>query len=1286
MLHYFRFSVLFSILLMLSSLQLFAQNSFKRTLIWEKQQILNPYNTYELKENFDLAIFDYKYPDIPFYSENFKGGYTHAEIINTVFEPFTNPLPLESKDLLQSDIVVTQNIGIERKQAFLSISILPLRINPQNGQIEKLVSFEIRLSTQNNRNIPVNTRSYASESVLNTGNWYKMGIMKTGIYKITYSDLQSLGFDMNTLDPRHIRIYGNGGGIVPEHNLSPRIDDLAENPIQVVGEADGSFDAGDYILFYANSPDNINFSNIWGVYVHERNAHTLQSFYFITADKGPGKRIQTRASSGASPNHIITEFDDFVYHNNDMNTGVNKTIKSGRELFGEEFSNILSYDFKFEFPNLIKTKPVKIRMSVIGRTERPGSSSFTVRANNTPLTTLNCAGVTLSYEQPYGTIATIAAPVNYLSNSDQVILNLSYNRPNTGSVGYLNYIELSAKRALNYTPGQFSFRHFESVGGGNFGRFIMDQANPSLQIWDVSDKINPITQAYTLQNNTAEFVADCSTLHEYIAFDQSSFHTPSFAGKIPNQNLHGLGVYDFIILTHPDFQGEAERLAEYRRTQSGMRVLVINPDKIYNEFSSGAQDVSGIRDFIKMFYDRAGTHVNDMPKYLLFFGDGSYDNRGIIQPNTNFIPTFQSKNSINPIGSYVSDDFYGLLDDIEGGWESGGTSYGAQALDVSVGRLPVQHISQARAMVDKIIHYSNPSTFGDWRNSYVLVADDEDNNTHLSHAEEHYATIRNKAKQYNVDKIYLDSYNQISTPAGTRYPGVNNAINQRMNSGVLVINYIGHGGEVGLGHEQILTIPDINSWKNKNNMPVLMTATCSFSRWDDPAFQSAGELALLNPDGGAIALYTTTRVVYAHENKNMNQSFINALFDSSNVGSNNTLGDIFRISKNRNNVGLTTNNRNFTLLGDPSIPFNLPKHKVITDSINSISVHSPQLDTIQALSKVTISGHISDEHGNIASNYNGIIYPSVFDKKTFARTLGQDQGSIAVNYEVQKNVIYKGKASVKNGQFSYTFVVPKDISYQVGLGRLSYYAHARMLEANGSFDSVLIGGSSNAPISDHTGPEINLFLNDESFVFGGITGQNPVLLVQLNDENGINTVGNGIGHNLSATLISENKTEIIDLNDYYEAKLDSYQEGEIRYPLFNLTPGNYKLKLKAWDVFNNSNEALLEFRVMDASELTLEHVLNYPNPFTTQTDFQFEHNKPGDFLQVQVQIFTISGKLVKTIHQDIASSGARIRGIKWDGKDDFGDKIGRGVYVYRLKVRSSDGKTADKYEKLVILN
>ncbi len=1266
-----------------------AQSILSKKLTWRSSEILAPDQTNSIKlESFDGAVFDYRYKNLSFYTERIKGSFHSVEIIQAQYETLSQPLSKEQKDSISSSPKIYSGLVYDRKVAHTLIRILPYRIN-SNGTVEKLVSFQIRMLPLALKSTGNASRVYASNSVLKNGEWFKMGISSSGMYKITYDDLAKLGLYVDQINPKNIRIYGNGGGIVPEANYITRYDDLQENAIQVIGEEDGKFNPGDYILFYGRGPNETTVDINNNIIQNTTNPYSYESFYFLNVDKGAGKRMSIQANDPNTATQTIDDYNYFAYHEKNYSTGLNTTIKSGRERYGEEFNNQTVYDFNFNIPDVVTSKATKIRVDLLARVQYPYTSSFVIKANGTKVSTMICEGVKFSYEWPYGNTASTGNLT--IATSENINLNIQYNRPDISAIGYLNFIWVNAYRKLKMNSNQLNFINTSAYGAGKISQYSLTTINPaSTIVLDVTNKTEPKIQTTQINGNNLLFTLNGDVIREFQAYSGSDFSAPRMLGKIENQDLHALGQYDLIIITHPEFKQEAERLAEFRKTNNNLRSLVVLPSQIYNEFGSGAQDASAVRDFVKMFYDRAGNNIAEMPKYLLMFGDGSYDNLDIIKSNSNYVVTFESRNSIAPFGSYVSDDFFGFLDDIEGDWDyNPSADYGAVALDVAVGRLPVRNSLQAKQMVDKIIHYSNSETFGDWRNKYVLIADDQDGNLHQEDAEFHAATIKSRNKDFNIDKIYLDSYQQMSTPSGNRYPEVNAAFNQRVNTGALVINFIGHGGENGLAHEKILTIEDINSWKGLDNMPVLLTATCSFSRWDDPAFQSAGELSLLNPNGGAIALFTTTRIVYANENKTINDSFVKALFDSTNAGGTNTLGDIFRTSKNYNGIGVEINQRNFTLLGDPSLPFATPKYKVITESINNKPIDTANADTIKALSTIQIKGYIADKNGNLLSNYNGIVYPAIYDKKTMQKTLAQDKGvggSTVMSYEVQKSVIYKGKASVQNGRFTFSFVVPKDISYNIGYGRISYYAQLGTVDANGSYDSVMVGGSSNSIINDTQGPEMSIYLNDENFAPGGITGENPLLIVKVSDQHGVNTVGNGIGHNITATLTSEAGVQKIDLNEYYEATLDSYQAGEIQYPLTKLSPGNYKLSVKAWDVLNNSSEKTTEFTVLDSKEFAIDRVYNYPNPFTTNTGFQFEHNRPGDQLDVMVQIFTVSGKLVKTIQQNIPGAGSRVSNIAWDAKDEYGDKLARGVYVYRMKVKSSDGTIADKYQKLVILN
>ncbi|HQW23764.1 MAG TPA: type IX secretion system sortase PorU, partial [Bacteroidia bacterium] len=529
------------------------------------------------------------------------------------------------------------------------------------------------------------------------------------------------------------------------------------------------------------------------------------------------------------------------------------------------------------------------------------------------------------------------------------------------------------------------------------------------------------------------------------------------------------------------------------------------------------------------------------------------------------------------------------------------------------------------------------------------------------------------------------AYQQDATPGGQRYPEVKKAINERVQRGTLLMTYIGHGGELGWAHERVLENDDINSWTNTNKLAAFLTATCEFTRVDDPDRVSAGEYVFLNPSGGSICMFTTSRLAYSSSNFNLCTRFFNHIFERVN-GEYQTTGDIFE--KTKSDMYVDPYVRNFLYLGDPAIKLAYPEFSVKTKTINGIPL-GMNTDTLKALSKITITGEVQDNSGAKMSSFNGIIYPTVYDKMASYSTLGNDindpkSPSTPQPFTLQKNVIYSGKSSVVNGDFTYSFYVPKDIAYQYGNGKLSYYAQNGQIDANGCDTLVTIGGVNPNATVDNEGPVIRLYLNDENFVRGGMTNKDPILYAVISDTSGVNTVGTGIGHDMSAELDNKTDRRYI-LNDYYENDLNSYQKGKLNYQFKSLSSGLHTLTLKAWDVYNNSSEAATEFIVSESATLALDHVLNYPNPFTTHTTFMFEHNRPFVPMDVQIQVFTVSGKLIKTLSDKITPTGFRSDDIEWDGLDDFGDKIGKGVYVYKLRIRTNDGDYADKFEKLVIL-
>lgn len=1267
--------------------------SKSKTIDWEDAVVETKYDGSERTYlYFDGAVFlnDNNLPYVITNVSISNGSNLTASLIDQRFEPLSS---IESSALdgleIPALIKVTVEPFLQRKQPFVRLAFSPIRKNSTTGQLEKLVSYNLRL-----KEVPVasgkslSASDFASQSVLTTGNWYKVAVAQDGLHKITYEDLEALGMDMNSINPGRLNVFGNGGGMLPQANSTFRYDDLQQNAIQVVGEGDGSFDSGDYILFYAKGPHSwVQDSSACGLFRHEFNVYSERSYYFVTTDAGPGKRVSTVPSGNSAANYSVTEFTDYRFHEVDEHN----LLKSGRQWFGEEFDLQTSYGFDFGFANVTNDLGFLSVQLVSGANT---STSYSVKVNGSNIISSEGIASAPGGYNANGRVASACEPVQFSSGNTNV--TVTYNKSgNASAVAWLDYIEIILKRGLSMSGTQMLFRSLGSVGTGNVSEFQIGNANGSVRVWEVTDPTNVSERQLSLAGSTASFKVETDSLREFVAFNGGGFYSVETIGQVANQNLHGLSQADMVIVSHPNFLSEAERLANFHQQSSvnPLSVHIVTPEQIYNEFSSGAQDVTAIRDFMRMFYQRS-TDWQDMTRYLLLFGDASYDYKDRLQDNTNYVPTYESEESLTPTISYASDDYYGLLDPNEGDWASSSSD----ALDIGIGRFVARTLDDARSAVDKIYRYEElniddletehtcsdgGSAFvsPDWRNRIVFIADDEDSNMHVNQADQLAELVDTMYPEYNLTKIYLDAYVQESTPGGQRYPEANVAFNNEVNRGNLIVNYTGHGGELGLTHERVLGLSDINSWTNASNLAAFVTATCEFTRYDDPSRISAGEYAHLNPNGGAIALFTTSRLVYSAPNFTLNRNFYLNLLNEQPWGPP-TMGDVIRMTKVAS--GGSVNNRNFLLVGDPAQRLSFPLHGVETLTINNDDVNS-LTDTINALQFVTVTGRMRNRNGQLMSDFNGVVYPTVFDKSTEVSTLANDPASNVRQFSVQKNLIYKGKASVTNGEFSFSFIVPRDISYSYGLGRISYYAEGNETNANGYFEEFVIGGSSDNAVADEVGPTVNLYMNEEDFAFGGTTDENPSLLAVVSDTNGINTVGNGIGHDITAVL-DDNTNSTINLNDFYQADLDSYKSGRVVYPFSNLSEGTHNLKFKIWDVYNNSSEAYTEFVVAESADLALEHVLNYPNPFTTRTEFLFEHNQPCNSLDVQVQIFTVSGKLVKTINETVLSHGFRNEPIAWDGLDDYGQKIGRGVYLYNLKVSTPDGQKAEQIERLVILN
>lgn len=1227
---------------------------------------------------FDGSVRDDRSGLLPVFSRLLDRTSDHDSIIGvTILDPVYETLPAvqyphpRDLELLAREPLIFHELSVSRKHVSHRISIIPLRKNSTTGDIELLKSFAISIDFAGARKSAKlkSNSAYAPSSVLAKGAWYKIAVGTDGIYKIGYEELKAMGIDPASVNPKNLRIYGNGGGMLPEANSKPRIDDLRENPVFVSGEDDGRFDPGDYLLFYGESPHVWTYKSTDQLYHHINNVYSEQTCYFLNFDQGAGKRIADDPLTGLPATTVITTFEDYtVYEKDEVNL-----IKSGREWWDHQYFDVTTTrNYSFSFPNIDSQKPVTLTTHLAARSTG-GGSSFAVTAQGNQLMLVNIPGISGNFDDDFAKEAVASA---VFSTSNPVIdVKLTYNKSSSSSVGYLNYIELNASRLLIMNGSQMAFRTSQGLGTAAVSEFNLTTGGQSLQIWDVTDGGDIRRIPATQGSNVYKFKVQTSVIREFIAFDGSSFLTPSFIRRIENQDLHATQAAEYIIIAHPSFVSEAERLAQFHLQQSNLTAFITTPEKIYNEFSSGAQDITAIRDFIRMLYENAETGKE--PRYLLFFGDASYDYKDRTQNNTNMVPSFESVNSLSPIYSFIADDYFGKLDPNEGQSANG-------ILDIGIGRFPIATVDEAKAAVDKVIHYASNSqrVKNDWRNILTFVADDqnEGNNLYINDSEELAKLIETKHKAYNVDKIYSDAYTMVSTPGGARYPEVNEVINKRVEKGSLIMNYIGHGGELGWAHERILEVPDIKAWKNFDNMPVFVTATCEFSRYDDPERVSAGEWVFLNPYGGGVSLFTTTRLTFAGTNKTLLDRFYAYLFVK-NDGRFPRMGDLLRETKD--SLGNSSNIHSFCLLGDPALQIAYPELNVVTRSIKTTD--NPMApDTLKALAVISVTGEVLNSDGMRATDFNGTVLPTVFDKASEIWTKANYGYDDPVQFFLRKNAIYKGKVEVTAGQFSFSFIVPKDIAYQYGVGKISFYARSAETDAQGYDENIQVGGYNNDAPYDDEGPELALYINDRNFVSGGITNQKPTLLADVSDSSGINMVGNGIGHDITAIL--DNKTTIpLILNDYYVSDLNTFKSGVITYPFSELSDGPHTVTMKVWDVYNNSTQSTIEFIVVPSAEFAFQHLFNYPNPMRDQTTFSWETNQVDQMLDMEVRIYTLTGMLIKVIREQVPSVGYRNVGIQWNGTQDDGRKISSGTYVYQVSMTIPDGTVKRLSSKLVVI-
>lgn len=1158
-----------------------------------------------------------------------------------------------------------------------------LEFNPVvriNGAYKKVVFIQFDFQ-QSNKMASFSPPPVISNSVLATGDWYKFYINKTGVYKLDKNFFSSLGINTSSVNPKNIRLFGNGGKAIPLLNAQVNNFDVTENAVKFVGEEDSVFDANDYMLFYGVSSlgwDSVNDSHI--------NPYSDNTFYYINVSSDVGKRVGVLVEPSSPVTNTITNFNEYQFHEMD-NTNL---VYLGRRWYGDEFDINSSQSFAFDFPRLDVSEPVILSVKVAAVSSTV--SFMQLSLNGDAIDNFSFASISST---------SLASGDSFTGNINVNQTNLSVglnynNNGNPSANAYLDYIAIESVSFLKSLGKQFAFKNNQSATMSGVAEYIISDASNVSEVWDVTDIFN-VSSKINTGASSFMFKANLGEVRNYVALVEADYYAPQkeLSSFVNTTNLKGTifldtnGAHedlDYIVVTPEIFKGQAERLANINTQNLGLRTRVVTLEDIYTEFNTGNQDIGAIRNFVRYVYQNG---VTDKLKYLCLFGDASFDMKNRTPNNTNFVPTYYELESFSLVSSFMSDDFFGMMDESEGAMNS------ADRLDIAVGRIVAGSNQQAMEMVTKIEQYYQQDSYGSWRNRMTILSDDVDVDWEYSLETELDALADEIVLQkpfVNMVKLHSDAFSQESSAGGELYPQVNSSLLNNIQLGSLVVSYFGHGGEDGLALERLYQKDDAQELSNICRYNLFVTVTCEFTRFDNPYRPTAGEYTYWNPGGGSISLITTTREIFVSLGVTVNKELSKYLFDYENTGYV-SIAEALRLTKNNITNSLK---RVVFCVGDPALKLAIPEPNIKLTKINGVSIADPSVDALEALGRVTITGEVVDQANQLISDYNGNLSTTIYDKKQQRATLGNDGttgggGLLILNYEALGEIVFRGQASIENGIFEFDFVVPKDISIPIGNGKISFYAKRDgVLEnQNGVDTTIKIGGiNANAPV-DNLPPKVWAFMNDESFVSGGVTNQSPFLLLKLEDENGINTAS-GIGHDITAIIDGDESNPQI-LNDYYETETNDFTKGKVKFQYKGLTTGLHTLTIKAWDVYNNSSTTEVQFLVVNENdELVLERVLNYPNPFVSYTEFWFSHNSSSE-LEVMVQVYTVSGKLIKTL-QGNSSTGNKggnaslFRGLSWDGKDDFGDRIGKGVYVYKLTVKSvSTNKKAVKFEKLVIL-
>ena len=1103
---------------------------------------------------------------------------------------------------------------------------------------------------------------YATTSALSEGKWIKISVKETGFYKLTYSELKKMGFS----NPEKVSIHGYGGWPMDE-DFSKAVYNDDVPPVAV-------WRGNDYILFYGKG--SVKWTSTNRTFEHENNSYSTLGYYFVT-DATETNEVKKVPSEGNAIEQI-DKYDDYMLHEKDeVSITTDGRPYSGRDLFGESFDSKQSWSFPFTIPGITNDEGI-ITFRFVAKI-KSGSGTITMSVNNKNIPLNN----NTIYENNDTYTAALektpkAAWTDEKSENTKIDLSFSIRY----QTSHLDYIRLQMKRVLQPYGAYTFFRSFDSEGRAS--QFNIKNATSNLLVFDVTDNSLMQQMETTLSGSDASFTIPAGYLREFALVDISKeIKAPDVVGEVKPQNLHGMEQTDMIILAPDAFVAEAERLAKMHRSNSNISVAVVTPEQVYNEFSSGAPEATAIRRFMKMFYDRR-TSEADAPKYLLLFGDGRFDNRKLTEnwknSSDNYLLTYQSKESLGEL-SYVSDDYYGFLLDNEG------SNPVTATICIGIGRFPVNTLTQAKNAVDKVISYIENSKPGPWKNKLCFVADDGNaadryDIIHMHQSNQLADYIEKNHPEYLSKKLFFDAFKRNLSGGNPSYPDIRTNIQKELKEGTLIINYTGHGDATSWAEEKVMTQSDVIG-ATYTNLPLWIIAACDFAPFDSHA-TSAGEDVFLNNKSGGIAIFSTSRVAWRDENFSMNMSFMKNLFEKKD-GRHLTLGEVMKNSKNSNK---NSRLKSYVLLGDPALTLTYPYEydMNITEINGKIVTETPV--NFKAFEKINVKGKVNTQDGAFANDFNGLISVSVFDSQTQITTLDNSGTGKTFTFDDYPNIMYIGNDSVRNGEFSFSFTVPKDISYSYQNGKINLYAvdEINNKEANGSYKNFTVSGTADDFDTDETGPLIRkIYLNTTEFKDGDKVNETPMFSAIIWDESGINVGGGSLGHDIML-IIDNNPVLSYSLNSYYRTHLEGEDgDGIVKFSIPALESGKHTAEFKVWDIHNNSNSQTFGFVVADNYKPSIIDLTAGPSPAKDYVNFLISHDIPESVLNVEIQVFDMTGRL-QWRHQETGSSEMfDYYRVQWNLTTGAGGRLRPGVYVYRAVIKSNNSTEVSKSKKLVII-